>query len=235
MRQHPLATCNWKLWSLDWPSELWTLSTYYWSSDSGWVVHCPCRLPQIWLSSPPWMGLLGLGCCWLSYLPPRGGLTPSPWRSNCLLMEKFTVSSWITNCLLMENSLPPRGDITVSLSRTHYLLLESSIYSSPCGDITVSLWRKHCLFSWRTCYDVFVVFWISQRFCRVILWIALLGPISHGYANVTVRISDSGTFVVFLWIAPLGPIFIGGADVTVRLLWFTEICCCRLRTLLWPS
>ena len=48
-------------------------------------------------------------------------------------------------------------------------------------------------------------------------------------------LADSRKFVVFRWIAPLGPIFLGGADITVRLLRFTEICCFCLRALLQPS
>ena len=56
------------------------------------------------------------------------------------------------------------------------------------GELTVSLWRTHCLFSWRTCYDIFVIFWITRRFGRVVFWIASLGPISLGDSNVTVRL-----------------------------------------------
>ena len=74
------------------------------------------------------------------------------------------MSSLITYCIFVENALTLCGDFTVSSWITHYLLVESSMYYYPRGDLTVSLLITNCFSSWRTCCDVFFVFWIARRF-----------------------------------------------------------------------
>ena len=103
-------------------------------------------------------------------------------------MEDFTFSSWITNCLLLENSLPTCGDLTVSSRITHYLLVDNSMYSSPCGYLTVSSWITHCLFLLDNLLRHFRRLLDFAMFCRIVFWIAPLGPIYLGDANIKVGI-----------------------------------------------
>ena len=106
-------------------------------------------------------------------MPPRVGL-------NC------NVSLW-------GYWLPPRGEIG-------FLLMEILVYSSlpPCVELLYPYEELHFLTRFRRYDRDFCVFLFSQSTCCNV-------SSSSGLRNI---------FVVF-WIAPLGRIYLGDADVTV--------------------